>query len=80
MGIVNIKTAAEVEAERIEQAAASARNVRNQLLKESDPTQLPDAPLTDADKIAWADYRQALRDVPQQAGFPDTIDWPVMPN
>lgn len=24
-------------------------------------------------------YRQALRDVPQQAGFPETIDWPILP-
>lgn len=29
---------------------------------------------------AWADYRQALLDVPQQAGFPNDIEWPVSPN
>lgn len=28
---------------------------------------------------AWTDYRQALRDVPEQPGFPATIDWPVLP-
>jgi hypothetical protein len=27
----------------------------------------------------WKDYCQALRDVPEQAGFPWTIDWPVAP-
>ncbi len=27
----------------------------------------------------WAAYRQALRDVPAQAGFPDAIDWPALP-
>lgn len=27
----------------------------------------------------WADYRQALRDIPQQPGFPDGIDWPTKP-
>ena len=27
----------------------------------------------------WVDYRQALRDVPQQAGFPETIVWPERP-
>ena len=28
---------------------------------------------------AWLDYRQALRDVPSQAGFPDNITWPTKP-
>jgi hypothetical protein len=31
------------------------------------------------DASAWRAYRQALRDVPQQAGFPTTIDWPTAP-
>ena len=30
-------------------------------------------------KDGWADYRQALRDIPQQSGFPGDIDWPVKP-
>lgn len=29
--------------------------------------------------LVWADYRQALRDVPQQAGFPDNVIWPTAP-
>tara|TARA_R110001592_G_scaffold352845_5_gene651119 strand:- start:1479 stop:1829 length:351 start_codon:yes stop_codon:yes gene_type:complete len=34
----------------------------------------------DADtQAAWATYRQALLDVPQQAGFPNTVTWPVAP-
>ena len=34
----------------------------------------------DADtQTAWAAYRQALLDVPQQAGFPNTVTWPVAP-
>ena len=40
------------------------RRIRNDLLKESDITQLADAPLTDAKKAEWATYRQALRDMP----------------
>ena len=32
-----------------------------------------------ADAQAWKDCRQALRDVPQQAGFPTVIDWPSKP-
>lgn len=35
-----------------------------------------DAPV---DQAAWAVYRQALRDVPQQEGFPENIVWPESP-
>ena len=42
----------------------------------SDWTQTPDAPV---DQQAWGESRQALRDVPQQAGFPTEITWPVKP-
>lgn len=59
-----------------EQLAAAARSERDRLLKESDWTQVPDAPV---DQQAWADYRQALRDVPEQAGFPTDINWPTKP-
>lgn len=52
------------------------RNQRNLLLEKSDWTQLTDAPV---DSIAWANYRQALRDLPEQAGFPFTIIWPQQP-
>lgn len=60
----------------IELIKTEAREKRNILLPESDWTQVADAPV---DKSAWASYRQALRDLPQQAGFPVTIDWPVKP-
>ena len=56
--------------------AKKARIKRNQLLMESDWTQVADAPV---DAQAWATYRQALRDVPQQVGFPDNITWPAAP-
>jgi len=56
--------------------AAQTRNHRNYLLAASDWTQVNDAPV---DRAAWAVYRQALRDVPQQAGFPNVIEWPVAP-
>lgn len=56
---------------------AQARFERNALLSSCDWTQLEDAPLTAETKAAWAAYRQALRDVPEQAGFPDAIEWPV---
>jgi len=56
--------------------AELARRERNQLLVASDWTQVSDSPV---DKQAWATYRQALRDVPTQQGFPDNIVWPVPP-
>lgn len=35
--------------------------------------------LTETEQQALAVYRKALLDVPQQSGFPDEIDWPVIP-
>lgn len=55
----------------------SVRDERNRLLKESDWTQLPDIP--EALKTVWAQYRQNLRDVPQQPGFPQNVVWPEKP-
>ena len=62
-----------------EEKEITARNERNFKLTFSDWTQLDDAPLTAEQKKAWAVYRQALRDVPEQAGFPDAIEWPEEP-
>lgn len=73
-------TAAEQEAaykaRKDTEQANNTRNTRNSMLKDCDWTQLADSPV---DKSAWATYRQALRDVPAQAGFPWTIEWPVKP-
>ena len=56
--------------------AKVVRDQRNDKLKDCDWTQLADSPV---DKATWAPYRQALRDITTQAGFPWTIDWPVAP-
>ena len=70
-------TAAEQEASyKAMKDAEQAKNVRtsrNQLLKDCDWTQLADST---ANKEAWATYRQALRDVTEQEGFPWTLPWP----
>jgi len=55
---------------------AQVKRGRNALLAQSDWTQLPDVPLTT--QAAWAAYRQALRDVPNQPD-PLHIVWPVAP-
>jgi len=60
----------------LEQEAEEVRTQRDALLKESDWTQVADAPV---DQSAWADYRQALRDLPEQEGFPQEVVWPNPP-
>jgi hypothetical protein len=64
-----------------EELAARATTKRNQLLSESDWTQLPDARAAmGAEKAAeWDEYRQALRDITDQPGYPAEINWPVKP-
>jgi hypothetical protein len=65
-----------VEAIPDEEKAGQVRAERNDKLTASDWTQVADAPV---DKTVWATYRQALRDVTAQSGFPWTITWPVEP-
>jgi len=73
-------TAAEHEAaykaiKDAEQASA-VRQSRGEKLSECDWTQVADAPV---DKAVWATYRQALRDITTQDGFPWDIVWPDTP-
>jgi len=58
-------------------AEIGLRKKRNQLLSETDWTQQPDVP--NATRASYASYRQALRDLPQQPGFPSEVDWPIAP-
>ena len=60
-----------------DKATVNVRAKRNQLLADSDWTQLADSPV---DKDAWAVYREALRNLPEQAGFPYSVQWPVAPS
>jgi hypothetical protein len=73
-------TAAEQEvaykASKDTEQAKAMREQRGEKLKDSDWTQVADAPV---DKAVWATYRQALRDVTAQSGFPWTITWPDAP-
>ena len=55
----------------------SVRAQRDQLLAQSDWTQVADAP---GDKAAWATYRQALRDLPSTGSDPDALTWPTSPD
>lgn len=55
------------------------RRRRNALLTASDWTQIPDAPLSEEQRAAWASYRQALRDITETSNSPDEISWPAPP-
>lgn len=57
--------------------AAIVRTNRDRRLTASDWTQLPDVPEEIRD--AWAGYRQRLRDVTEQPGFPAEVTWPAPP-
>lgn len=56
-------------------AAFNVKRRRDILLAETDWMALIDTTLTQD----WADYRQALRDIPQQTGFPFSVQWPAKP-
>ena len=59
--------------------AASARQKRDRLIAATDYLVTPDYPI-ESDRLAKVKiYRQALRDIPEQSGFPRTITWPEKP-
>lgn len=62
--------------ERIAIKSNEIRSERDAKLASSDWTQLSDATV---DKAAWSVYRQALRDIPQQEGFPYNVIFPATP-
>ena len=75
-----VHTAAEQEAaycaQKDDKQAKRVRDDCNKRLADTDWTQVADSPVNQLD---WALYRQALRDVPAQDGFPWDIDWPEQP-
>ena len=69
----------EVWTESQRESAVAAKNIRdqrNQLLAETDWTQLSDSSVAST----WTTYRQELRDVPAQDGFPYSVTWPTKPS
>jgi hypothetical protein len=62
-----------------EELAAEAISRRDSELLKSDWTQLPDVALTETQVNSWREYRQALRDITEQSGYPRNINWPVKP-
>ena len=66
--------------EKYEEAAKVARDKRDSLVAETDYLLMPDYPISDETREAVKAYRQALRDIPEQEGFPFNIKWPEKPN
>lgn len=67
------------EAEKREEAEKSVRAKRDSLISETDYLLTSDYPISAEDLEAVKVYRQALRDVPQQEGFPFDVVWPELP-
>jgi hypothetical protein len=63
----------------VEDPWLALRDTRNTLLMQSDWTQLLDSALTDTQRRAWAAYRQALRDLPENTVDPLNVIWPTPP-
>lgn len=67
--------------EEIEESFEEVRSIRDNLLVDSDWTQLPDAPLNEAEKESWRIYRQDLRDITEDVDSDGLLDpiWPTDP-
>lgn len=67
------------EEEKLAEAEQAVRAKRDALLAETDFLMMSDYPLGEEDAIALKTYRQELRDVPTQEGFPSEVAWPELP-
>lgn len=61
------------------QKEQEVRSKRDYLISQTDFLVSGDYPISDADLAKIKAYRQALRDVPSQEGFPDNVVWPEEP-
>lgn len=69
----------EIPAPTTEEVAAQVRSQRDAMIAETDYLMMSDYPISDEDKALVETYRQALRDIPEQEGFPSEVQWPVAP-
>lgn len=63
----------------VQELASSVRSQRDAKLSATDYLVVPDYPISPEDLEAVKAYRQALRDIPEQSGFPKNVQWPVEP-
>ena len=69
----------EIPAPTDEELAQQIRAQRNSLLSQTDYLMMPDYPINDDNRKLIKEYRQVLRDIPEQSGFPRSITWPDKP-
>lgn len=70
-----LKTAEQLQAEKDEVVAEAVRAKRDKLIAETDFYMLSDAPTAPAGLTV---YRQMLRDITEQSGFPHEVEWPEL--
>ena len=70
-------TTAEQYSDTPEEKASVIRQQRDDLLSETDYLMMPDYPMSELARENLKVYRQALRDVPEQPGFPNSVVWPI---
>lgn len=58
--------------------ADEIRKMRDELLQETDKFLLEDFPISEEQKEKYKIYRNALRKIPEQSGFPDNVSWPSL--
>lgn len=75
-----IKFTPPIQKELDDNTAYFMRNKRNQLLSSTDYLLLQDYPISEDKKQAIEEYRQALRDITKQDGWPNNITWPEKPS
>jgi hypothetical protein len=71
--------AAEIEALRLAKLPGEIRSRRNSLLDEADKMLFDWRPMADEKREEWRVYMQELRDLTEQPGFPEAVEWPVEP-
>ena len=74
-----MKTAEQLAQEAHEAAVNSARAKRDSLLTASDWVTVQAMDTGNPVPTEWQTYRQALRDITEQTGFPENIEWPQEP-
>lgn len=75
-----LQKTAEEEAQSTALLTDNATRLRNELLQQSDWVVIVAQERGNPVPKAWTTYRQALRDITDQAGFPDNVIWPTKPD
>lgn len=77
LDLSKLKKASVIEQERLIKLEAQVRAERDKRIAATDYFLLPDAPTAPDNLLA---YRQALRDITEQPGFPEQVIWPELPS